>query len=140
MWNQMRDLVLKIAWHYLGRPYIWGGDSPEGFDCSGLAIECLKSIGVLPRKGDWTAEGLFQLCKAVSTPEPGDLVFWADESGKHIHVEIYQGNGLSIGASGGGSWAVDAKEAYRKGAYVKVRPVATRGGTVHYGDPYPSTS
>ena len=132
-----KEIVQQIAWHYLGRPYICGGDSPEGFDCSGLVIECLKSVGVLPRKGDWTAEGLYQLCKPVPKPDPGELVFWADESGKHVHVEICIGGELSIGASGGGSWAVDTKEAYKRGAYVKVRPIATRGGIVHYGNPYP---
>jgi len=137
MFDSKSDVVLKIAWHYLGKPYIWGGDNPEGFDCSGLVIECLKSVGVLPRKGDWTAEGLYQLCKPVpNLPNSGELVFWADESGKHIHVEIVLGGGLSIGASGGGSWALNPEEAYHKGAYIKVRPIATRGGTVHYGNPY----
>ena len=51
----MRSVATKVAWHYLGTPYIWGGDDFSGFDCSGFVIEILKSVGILPRDGDWTA-------------------------------------------------------------------------------------
>lgn len=134
----MRDLVLKIAWAYLGRPYIWGGDNPSGFDCSGLAIECLKSVGLLPRKGDWTAEGLYRtwVTKVANPPRSGDLVFWAGESGKMVHVEIVCATELSIGASGGGSDCTDAATALKKGAFVKVRPYRTRGGEFFILNPY----
>ena len=131
------DVVLQVAWSYHGTPYIWGGDNPQGFDCSGLVVECLKSVGVLPRKGDWTADGLFVLFKnneIVSEEQvaPGDLVFWSNEQGKYIHVEIVIGQGLSIGASGGGSWAVDPKVALARGAFIKVRPYTTRGGAYRF--------
>lgn len=133
-----RETAISIAWHYLGRPYIWGGDNPAGFDCSGLVIECMKAVGVLPRRGDWSAEGLYQLWRYNQIgpePQPGDMVFWADESGRHIHVEMAIGDGLSIGASGGGSWATDPVEALRRGAFIKVRPYATRGGIFHFANP-----
>jgi cell wall-associated NlpC family hydrolase len=126
------DVALQVAWHYLGKPYIWGGDDPEGFDCSGLVIECLKSIGKLPRDGDWTAEGLYQKFKVNSIAEAdasaGDLVLWAGADGRMVHVEMVIGSGLAIGASGGGSWATDPKAALEKGAFIKVRPFTSRGG------------
>jgi cell wall-associated NlpC family hydrolase len=134
------EIVLTVAWHYLGRPYIWGGDDPDGFDCSGLVIECLKSVGVLPREGDWTAETLYQLFKkqevAAEEVRPGDLVLWEGADGKMVHVEIVLYNMLSIGASGGGSWAVDAHTALAKGAFIKIRPFSTRAGKKHFVRPY----
>lgn len=135
-----RNIVQRIAWEYLGLPYIWGGDDPTGFDCSGLVIEALKSVGVLPRKGDWTADSLYRMFKSsevYATVQPGDLVFWENDIGLQVHVEIMVGPGLSIGASGGGSWAINKDEAFRRGAYIKVRPCATRGGKMHFVNPYP---
>ena len=41
---------LQTALAYLGTPYVWGGDDPSGFDCSGFVIECLKSAGLLNLK------------------------------------------------------------------------------------------
>ena len=90
---------------FLGVPYLWGGDDPSGFDCSGFCIEILKSVGILPRKGDWTASGLYERFKDLSMQEPreGCLVFWANQAGAVIHIEYCINDELSIGASGGGS-------------------------------------
>jgi cell wall-associated NlpC family hydrolase len=74
--RSQRKMVQRIAMSYLGTFYIWGGDDPSGFDCSGLAIECLKSVGVLPREGDWTAQDLSAMFPRVDPPQGGDLVFW----------------------------------------------------------------
>lgn len=132
-----RKLVQRIAFHYLGTFYIWGGDDPSGFDCSGFAIECLKSVGVLPRKGDWTANALSKKFISVMDPKGGDLVFWYNKSkSKIIHVEICLGNGLSIGASGGGSKTKTIANAMRSNAFIKIRPIASRSGDVEYCNPY----
>jgi len=127
-----RELLLKVAWHFLGTPYIWGGDDPSGFDCSGFAIECLQSVGILPRRGDWAAGGLYDMFKKgrrdwISEYKPGDLVFWKGaESDAIIHVEIVVDSERSIGASGGGSAVLTASDAWRKNSYIKIRPFATR--------------
>jgi cell wall-associated NlpC family hydrolase len=128
-----RELMMKVAWHYLGTPYIWAGDDPSGFDCSGFAVECLQSVGLLPRKGDWTAASLMDLFRKgrvfAAFIKPGDLVFWraagADTS-PIIHVEVMIDEFRSIGASGGGSANTTAAEAWRRNAYIKVRPYMSR--------------
>lgn len=56
-----RRWLVTTALSYLGTPYIWGGDDPSGFDCSGFVIECLKSVGLLSEKEDYTADGLYHL-------------------------------------------------------------------------------
>ena len=137
-----RDVVIKIAWSYLGKFYKWGGDDPSGFDCSGLVVECLKSIGLLSRKSDYTAQGLKDLFMwgtrpEGEKPEAGDLVFWTNEDGDRIiHVEICINSRLSIGASGGGSRTVTEADAIRDNAYIKVRPFKSRQNLWGFINPY----
>ena len=131
------ELVMRVAWSFLGKPYLWGGDDPmAGFDCSGFVIECLKSAGLLPRDGDWTAAALKERFKSVAMPRPGCLVFWANAQGKIVHVELCLDAEYSIGASGGGSRTLTVADAIAQNAYIKVRPMKTRGGIAGYCDPF----
>lgn len=85
--------VVGIAMQYLGVPYVWGGASPAGFDCSGLVQFVYAQVGVsLPH----FAAGQYSYGVPVSRDqlEPGDLVFF-DGLG---HVGIYIGNGEFIHA------------------------------------------
>lgn len=137
------ELAKKIAFSFLGKPYIWGGDDPiKGFDCSGFIIEILKSVGALPRSGDWTAQGLYDFyidedkeC-AKSFPDEGVLVFWCNSNGKMVHVEFCLDTEYSIGASGGSSTVRTELEAVAKNAYVKVRPINSRQGNRFYVYPF----
>jgi hypothetical protein len=128
-----RDLALDVAASHLGTFYSWGGDDPSAFDCSGLIVEVLKSVGILPREGDWNAESLFRqrfLTKPRHTASgelrPGMLVFWAGASGRMRHVEMVYAitdRPITIGASGGGSKTKSREDAIRDNAFVKLRPV-----------------
>jgi peptidoglycan DL-endopeptidase CwlO len=87
--------VVGIAMQYLGVPYVWGGASPSGFDCSGLVMYVYAQVGIsLPHNtvAQWSYS------RAVSVPrselQPGDLVFFAGLG----HVGIYVGNGQFIHA------------------------------------------
>ena len=136
-------IATKVAWSFLGKPYLWGGDDPvAGFDCSGFVIEILKSVGILPRRGDWSAAALAERFKAtklplVQIPHEGCLVFWqnSDES-KIIHVEYCLNDKLSIGASGGRSTTTSEQDAIDQNAYIKVRPFLSRAGLWGYVDPF----
>jgi peptidoglycan DL-endopeptidase CwlO len=80
--------VLAIAAQYEGLMYSYGGTSPStGFDCSGFTQYVFSKVGIsLPR----TAEDQRQATTRVSTPQPGDLVFFGSPA---YHVGIYAGNG-----------------------------------------------
>jgi cell wall-associated NlpC family hydrolase len=86
----------SIALRYLGVPYVYGGASPSGFDCSGLVMYVYAQLGIsLPHYtvAQWNAT------QPVSSPAPGDLVFF-DGLG---HVGIYLGGGRFVNAPHSGS-------------------------------------
>jgi cell wall-associated NlpC family hydrolase len=81
---------------YLNVPYVWGGSSPNGFDCSGLVKYCYAKVGVsLPH----SSAMMYNYGTHVSRSElkPGDLVFFFNPI---HHVGIYIGNGNMINATG----------------------------------------
>jgi len=85
--------VVGIAMQYLGVPYVWGGASPSGFDCSGLVMYVYAQVGVsLPHYTG--AQWQMGVPVAYSDLQPGDLVFF-DGLG---HVGIYIGGGEFIHA------------------------------------------
>ncbi len=93
--NRLQAEVVQTALQYLGVPYVWGGDSPQGFDCSGLTKYVFARFGVnLPHN----AAMQFNMGAPVPAGqlEPGDLVFWGP--GDPYHVGLYIGRGKFIEA------------------------------------------
>jgi len=138
----LKSIANMTAYSLHGRPYIWGGDDPSGFDCSGFVIEILKSVGILPRGGDWTADMLYHLFKHLkSEPQQGCLVFWGAEERK-THVEYCYTKDITIGAAGGGPATLTARDAIDQNAYIKFRPIDSRMGCRWVVDPFigPKTS
>jgi cell wall-associated NlpC family hydrolase len=136
---EIRKLAIEYLKSYLGKFYKWGGDDPSGFDCSGLVIEILKAVGILPRKGDWRAQDLFWKFEPIEAIDikPGDLVFWhGSDKSKIIHVEMMINEKISIGASGGGSNTLTEADAIRQNAFIKPRPVESRSGVAGYRNPF----
>ncbi len=88
--------VVAIAQRYLGVPYVWGGASPSGFDCSGLAMYCYAQIGIGLSHGA-TDQQRASKPVPLSALQPGDLVFFGSASYSH-HVGIYVGGGSMIDA------------------------------------------
>ncbi|MHB1135167.1 MAG: C40 family peptidase [Coriobacteriia bacterium] len=94
--------VVDVALQHLGVPYVWGGSSPSGFDCSGLMQYVYRQVGVsLPR----TSQSQFRAGQHVPADrvdllQPGDLVFFGtngDPSRVH-HVGMYVGGGNYVHA------------------------------------------
>jgi cell wall-associated NlpC family hydrolase len=87
--------VARTAVEYVGVPYKYGGESPQGFDCSGLVFYSHQRVGVdVPR----TAAQQSLAAKPVTTGtlRPGDLVFFRIASQEVDHVGIYLGGGRFI--------------------------------------------
>ena len=87
--------LITILRGTLGDPYVWGGTSPLGFDCSGLMQWAFAQVGVpLPRTTfeQWTVG------TAVADPAPGDLVFFQTYAPGASHVGMALGNGQFIDA------------------------------------------
>lgn len=90
--------IIATAKQYIGVPYVWGGSSPSGFDCSGFTQYVFAAHGItLPRTstqqystGTWVSKGSLQ---------PGDLVFYNTSGSGVSHLGIYIGNGQFIHAS-----------------------------------------
>ena len=88
--------VVGIAMQYLGVPYVWGGASPSGFDCSGLVMYVYAQIGISLPHGA-TAQYAAGTPISYDELQPGDLVFFGG-GGYMSHVGIYIGGGQMIHA------------------------------------------
>jgi cell wall-associated NlpC family hydrolase/outer membrane murein-binding lipoprotein Lpp len=86
--------IIAYAEQFLGVPYVWGGSSPSGFDCSGLMQYVFHSVGVsLPRTAAMQQNVGTRI--SPSQVQPGDLVF---EGAPAYHVGMYIGGGSWIQA------------------------------------------
>lgn len=94
------DFLLKIARKYLYAPYLWGGKSPFGIDCSGLVQMCYKMMNIrIPRDAYQQVE-VGRVVDFVQQAQPGDLAFFDNAAGNIIHVGIVMSNSMIIHASG----------------------------------------
>jgi lysozyme family protein len=115
----------------IGKPYIWGAEGPDAYDCSGFVQWALRLLNMDP-SGDQTAEGLYRFfSKGRSRPvEPqqadlGDLVFFGTEDAI-THVALAWGVAQMLEAGGGGRKTTSAAIARQQGAAVRIRPINRR--------------
>jgi peptidoglycan DL-endopeptidase LytE len=112
------QMVMDEAKKYIGTPYLWGGNTPAGFDCSGLTSYVFNKVGVsIPRTAATQWSGL----KVVSSPKPGDLVFFETYAPGPTHVGIYLGNNQFIQAGSKGVSIADMTNTYWKPRYLGAR-------------------
>lgn len=94
--------AVSIAYQYLGVPYVYGGASPSGFDCSGFTMYVYSQLGVSLPHGA-TPQLNYGSYVGRSDLQSGDLVFFSDGSYPASHVGIYVGNDEFIHASSSSS-------------------------------------
>ncbi|HUZ42010.1 MAG TPA: NlpC/P60 family protein [Acidimicrobiales bacterium] len=121
--------VVHVATQYEGTPYLWGGTSPRGFDCSGFAQYVYAQLGVsLPRTSEEQAM-IGTPVSSLSNAQPGDLLFFAGSDGTASspgHVGIYMGNGEMIDAPYTGT-TVQVQSLATAGPVVAIRRVLASG-------------
>jgi cell wall-associated NlpC family hydrolase len=97
------DRAVLFAFAQLGKPYIWGGNGPVGYDCSGLALAAWESVGVgFARVSDDQYNTAGQPV-ALSSLSAGDLVFWGTSQTDWTtvyHTAIYVGGDQIVEATG----------------------------------------
>jgi len=133
-----KEICLSYMFQFIGKWYKWGGDDPDGFDCSGLVVEYLQAAGKVGRKEDLNAQLLFSRFPKTSEPVRGGLVYWhaPEDPDRIIHVEIILNEKLSLGASGGGSSTKTVTDAMRDNAFIKIRAFRTRENLAGFNDPF----
>jgi peptidoglycan DL-endopeptidase LytE len=113
------DILVSEAKKYIGTPYVWAGNSPSGFDCSGYLNFVYAKVGVtLPR----TVANIWSATKSISSPKIGDLVFFETYTSGPSHAGIYLGNNKFIHASSSqGVTISDMSNTYWKPRYLGAR-------------------
>lgn len=92
--------IVEDAFMYLNSPYLWGGKSPFGIDCSGFTQNVYKINNVVIPRDAYQQANLGESYSFVEEAEAGDLAFFDNEEGRITHVGILIGNGKIIHASG----------------------------------------
>lgn len=92
--------LVRTAFLYLNAPYLWGGKTPFGLDCSGFTQMVYKLSGhkLLRDASQQATQG--EALSFIEESEPGDLAFFDNEEGRIIHVGIIMENNYIIHASG----------------------------------------
>lgn len=105
------DKLISVAKTQLGKPYVWGGATTAGFDCSGFIYYAFKNAGYDISRT--SAEGYFNRSYYVSSPQPGDLIFFKGTYKAGIsHMGIYLGGGQFIHADNDGVRITSTSNSY----------------------------
>lgn len=116
------DKMIAFAEQQLGKPYIWGGNGPHSWDCSGLSLAILKSVDYFPAGVDVNAQDLFHFLSNQNWKEKlekGSIVFYGRNINKITHVGICVDKDYMISAAGGDHTTTTVEEAIKKNACVK---------------------
>jgi hypothetical protein len=92
--------LVDIAMLYLNSPYLWGGKSPFGIDCSGFSQMVYKISGISLSRDASEQAKQGQALSFIEESEPGDLAFFDNEEGRIIHVGIMMKDNYIIHAHG----------------------------------------
>lgn len=98
---RQNDYFFKmVAIGYLNAPYLWGGRSPFGIDCSGFIQMVFRIGGINIARDAYQQANYGDIVSSIKKAKPIDLMFFANEEGKVTHVGLYLGDERIIHASG----------------------------------------
>lgn len=110
--------ALRTGDNYIGVPYLWGGSTPEGFDCSGFVQFVYRKQGVeLPRTSRQMANAGVSVPPYIDALQPGDLMLFAGSEGVISHVAMYAGDGRILHSSSSGNGVRYDDLSTRRGQY-----------------------
>ncbi len=98
--NHTKQGVIDIAFMYLNAPYLWGGKTPFGIDCSGFTQMAYKMNGYKLFRDASQQAKQGEVLSFIEESEPGDLAFFDNNEGNITHVGIILANNYIIHASG----------------------------------------
>ena len=95
-----RESIVETAMMFQNAPYLWGGKSPLGIDCSGFTQQVFKANGIRLKRDAFQQAEAGEPYSFVEEAQPGDLAFFDNEEGRIIHVGIIITDNRIIHASG----------------------------------------
>ena len=121
------DAVLNTAEQYVGTKYVWGGTTPNGFDCSGFVQYVFRQHGIeLPRTSRQQAQVGQAVSRGLGSLEVGDLMFFATDGNRIDHIAIYAGGNEIIHSSSSGGGVGYDNLSSKRGQWFATHHVATR--------------
>ena len=124
-------LLGQMASQYLNQPYIWAGNGPFEFDCSGFVLSVLRDVGF--QYPDMTSQGLYTRLSQLdlrSQLGPDSILFFGPSRYTINHVAIALDERYMIEAGGAGSNCKTKEDAARLNARVRIKPITNRGDLV----------
>lgn len=98
--NEFRSSVTDAAMFFMNSPYLWGGRSVFGIDCSGFTQMVFRQFGIRLKRDAWQQAEQGELLGFIQEARAGDLAFFDNEEGRITHVGIMLDNNRIIHASG----------------------------------------
>ena len=131
--KMISTFIIQTALLLHGVHYRWAGNCPlSGLDCSGFVCEVFRSVGLMDNDEDLSAQGIYLKFRknGRSQLSEGSLLFFGKSRIKITHVAIAINEKIMIEAGGGDRATETIDDAQARNAYVRIRPINSRGDLV----------